>query len=149
MPLRPLKRTAITSFTGEYRWLSNFSPAIVIYEDDAYPSVEHAYQAAKTYKPYRAQFQDCSASEAKRLGKRVLMRDGFSARKLMIMGDLCRQKFEQEPYRTHLLETGDMKLIEGNSWNDTFWGRCNGRGENHLGEIIMKIREELHAAATA
>src|SRR4051794_10492805 len=38
----------IDSFQGEYRFLSNFWPAEVVYEGVTYPSVEHAYQAAKT-----------------------------------------------------------------------------------------------------
>ena len=40
------------------------------------------------------------------------------------------------------------ELIEGNNWHDVFWGkcscpRCNGGGQNHLGKILMKVREEL------
>ena len=36
-------------------------------------------------------------------------------------------------------------LIEGNTWewSRTFWGVCNGSGENHLGRLLMKVREEL------
>ncbi len=36
------------------------------------------------------------------------------------------------------------ELIEGNHWNDTFWGICNGNGENNLGKILMKIRHEIN-----
>lgn len=39
--------------------------------------------------------------------------------------------------------TGDSLLVEGNWWHDTFWGVCNGFGENNLGKLLMKIREEL------
>lgn len=42
-----------------------------------------------------------------------------------------------------LINTGDAELIEGNSWGDTFWGECNGIGENNLGKILMKIRKEI------
>src|SRR3954471_9721610 len=38
----------IDSFQGPYRFLSNFWPVTVVYEREKYPSVEHAYQAAKT-----------------------------------------------------------------------------------------------------
>ena len=34
-------------------------------------------------------------------------------------------------------------LIEGNEWGDTFWGTCDGIGENHLGKILMRIRNEM------
>ena len=38
----------IFGFTGEYQFLSNFYPATVVLDDTTYPTVEHAYQAAKT-----------------------------------------------------------------------------------------------------
>jgi predicted NAD-dependent protein-ADP-ribosyltransferase YbiA (DUF1768 family) len=41
----------ISSFTGEYRFLSNFYPCVVHLDEEVYPSVEHAYQAAKTVNP--------------------------------------------------------------------------------------------------
>jgi hypothetical protein len=39
-----------------------------------------------------------------------------------------------------LINTGDDKLVEGNDWGDTFWGICEGKGHNHLGEMLMTIR---------
>ncbi len=42
-----------------------------------------------------------------------------------------------------LLATGDAELIEGNTWNDTEWGICNGIGDNKLGKILMRIRKIL------
>jgi len=38
----------INTFRGKYRFLSNFYYAEVNYEGIRYPTVEHAYQAAKT-----------------------------------------------------------------------------------------------------
>lgn len=32
-------------------------------------------------------------------------------------------------------------IIEVNNWGDTYWGVCNGIGDNHLGKILMKIRD--------
>ena len=37
----------------------------------------------------------------------------------------------------------DVDLIEGNTWGDTFWGQVDGKGENKLGKLLMKIRDEL------
>ena len=60
------------------------------------------------------------------------------------METLVREKFSHnKDLKEMLLETGDAIIEEGNDWNDTFWGVCNGKGENHLGKILMKIREEL------
>ena len=44
-----------------------------------------------------------------------------------------------------LLETGDVYLEETNTWGDVFWGVCNGKGENMLGQVLMLIRDELKA----
>lgn len=41
------------------------------------------------------------------------------------------------------MTTGNAELIEGNTWNDTFWGVCNGEGENNLGKLLMKVRTNL------
>lgn len=60
-----------------------------------------------------------------------------------VMTELVRKKFSQEPLRSQLIATGDAELIEGNWWNDTFWGVCNGVGENNLGKILMKVRDEI------
>jgi len=60
---------AILGFSGDYRWLSNFYPVDIEFESEHYPSVEHAYQAAKTLDlKQRKQFQDPTvlAAEAKK-----------------------------------------------------------------------------------
>jgi len=54
-----------------------------------------------------------------------------------------REKFKQEDLKQMLLDTGDQELVEGNTWNDTFWGVCRGEGQNNLGKILMKVRMEL------
>jgi predicted NAD-dependent protein-ADP-ribosyltransferase YbiA (DUF1768 family) len=61
------------------------------------------------------------------------------------MRECLHQKFNQEPYRTLLLETGDDYIQEGNYWGDTFWGMdLNAMtGDNRLGKMIMEIREQL------
>jgi len=42
-----------------------------------------------------------------------------------------------------LLSTGDEKLIEGNTWNDRYWGVCDGKGLNKLGGILERVRDNL------
>lgn len=138
---------AITRFQGEYRWLSNFWPAGILYDGFFYMSTESAYQAAKARTiEERAEFIPLSAKEAKRKGKHLDIRDDWNQVKLKVMEDLLRLKFNpviHPDLYTKLIETGNAELIEGNTWGDTFWGVCKGKGENHLGRLIMKIREEL------
>lgn len=60
------------------------------------------------------------------------------------MYDICKAKFEQNPdIRQKLLDTGNRHLEECNTWNDRYWGTVNGKGENNLGKILMRIRDEL------
>ena len=44
-----------------------------------------------------------------------------------------------------LKATGDGQIVEGNTWGDTFWGVCGGRGQNWLGRLLMERRALLQA----
>ena len=62
------------------------------------------------------------------------------------MEEIVRAKFTQnQDMKQQLLATGNLVLEEGNGWHDTFWGvdLKTGEGENHLGRILMQVREEL------
>lgn len=136
----------INQFQGHYRFLSNFWPAEVVFEGHTYPSVEHAYVAAKTLShTERFTFMDPAIrpGDVKRMGRKLHLREDWEEVKLGIMEDLVRQKFSKSPLKEMLLMTGDQELIEGNTWGDTFWGVCRGKGQNHLGKILMKVRGEL------
>lgn len=62
------------------------------------------------------------------------------------MYEICKAKFSQnEELRNRLLATGDEQLEEGNTWGDRIWGTVNGIGENRLGNILMRVREELRS----
>lgn len=136
----------IPEFQGAYRFLSNFWPADVHLDDRLYPSVEHAYQAAKTLdeSERRSVRNAHSPGQAKRLGQRATKRADWNEVKLSVMENLVREKFTRHAvFREKLLATGDAEIVEGNSWGDRFWGVCKGVGENHLGKILMRVREEL------
>jgi ribA/ribD-fused uncharacterized protein len=134
----------INKFDGKYRWLSNFANVNVLFDGVTYPSVENAYQAAKTTNLIQRKFfETCSAVAAKRAGKLLDIRPDWESIKVKIMQLLNQQKYNQEPYREALLQTGDQTIKEGNYWGDTFWGVCNGVGKNTLGRLIMDIRDDL------
>ena len=85
-------------------------------------------------------------AEAKSRGRQITLRPDWEEVKLGIMEEIVRVKFTQNhALRQQLLDTGDRELREGNNWHDTFWGvdLRTGKGENHLGKILMKIRSEL------
>jgi len=140
----------INGFQGEYRFLSNFWPCYIVYNNMLYPSAEHAYQAAKVESPgLKSMIKDChTPAEAKDYLETHDIKpdhDWTIEKKLMVMEQLLMIKFggKESLLTRALLATGDAALIEGNDWNDTFWGVCNNIGENNLGRILMKVREEL------
>ncbi len=137
----------IDSFSGPYRFLSNFWLAPVTYEGITYPSSEHAYQAAKSLnKDIREAFSEISSpAEIKRLGQTITIRPDWEDVKINVMRDIVTAKFEQNDYLMRLLmETKGCHLIEGNTWGDRFWGECPiGNGRNELGKILMGIRDDI------
>lgn len=132
-------------FRGPYEFLSNFYPCKIMWEGIEYPSTEHAYQASKTLDENMRRVIAAAETprRAKRLGKSVSVRKDWDKVKLGIMEGILRVKFSQPLFKLKLLNTGDTLLEEGNTWGDTFWGVCNGIGENNLGILLMKIREEF------
>lgn len=135
----------ILKFKGKYRWLSNFKPCSVYLDGNFYPSVENAYQAAKTLVlEDRFKFQLCTAKTAKKWGKKLKKRPDWDDVKIKVMEFLLRQKFAPCNFEYYWLKkTGNCLIVEGNTWNDTFWGVCDGVGENNLGKILMKLRGEM------
>lgn len=137
---------AILRFEGTNRYLSNFWPCIIEYEGLVYPSTEHAYQAAKTIDmQLRLHIAGLDTpGKAKSAGKKLLLRPDWDEVKLQVMYDVVLDKFMRHPNLAYLLlDTGRHLLVEGNTWNDTFWGECRGKGANHLGKILMRIRREI------
>lgn len=65
------------------------------------------------------------------------------------MEEALRLKFEDKKLRIKLLNTGKEFLKEGNFWHDNIWSDCscerckNITGQNNLGRLLMKIRNEL------
>lgn len=136
----------INSFSGENHFLSNFSASEVWLDGKSYPSVEHAYQAAKTIADAQREMirNAPTPKEAKRLGRIFKLQPHWEEMKVEVMETLVRQKFRSHPELAQkLVSTGHQPLIEGNWWGDTFWGVCRGKGQNQLGKILMSVRAEL------
>jgi ribA/ribD-fused uncharacterized protein len=143
---------AISDFRGDYAFLSNFYPSPVSLDGVDYPTVEHAFQAAKTFdNSIRLSILNAGTpGQAKRMGRRLKRREDWYQVSLVIMEQLVREKFTRYPnLKELLLQTGDAELIEGNNWNDRFYGaiwdskKSEWVGENHLGRVLVKIRDEL------
>ena len=131
-----------------------------------YPTIEHAYQAAKTEDigvRERILLAD-KPGQAKRLARKLIkpaeqitatmcaagivpLREDWDEFRLTAMMILLDRKFANPVLRGLLVATGDAKLIEGNSWGDEFWGctmhETRWHGQNHLGRFLMQIRERI------
>ena len=137
----------INEFRGEHAFLSNFYPSEIEFGEIKYPTVEHAYQAAKTINDAERVLiaMQKTPSKAKKVGQKVSIRPDWEDAKVGIMLNLIRQKFKNDiKLRNKLLATGNEELIEGNTWGDRYWGVCRGEGLNNLGKLLMKVRKELH-----
>ncbi|MGD2065612.1 MAG: NADAR family protein [Candidatus Bathyarchaeota archaeon] len=135
---------AIDRFSGENRFLSNFYKVKIVYHDQLFPTLENAYQAAKVPTNLRFQFQCCTPGQSKRLSREIGIREDWDEIKVSVMQELLEQKFACGSYLARKLKrTGDVELIEGNTWGDTFWGVCDGKGKNMLGKLLMDIRQRL------
>lgn len=138
--------TRITDFrTAPYEFLSNMYSCKVIVNGFEFKSAEAAFQAGKAKSVndvYR--FTQLNGYAARKLGRAIDLRSDWEQVKDKWMYFVVKSKFEQNPIlATRLINTGDAELIEVNTWGDTYWGICRGKGENKLGRILMRIREEL------
>jgi ribA/ribD-fused uncharacterized protein len=145
-PVRPIVR-----FESEFFWLSNFYEVPVKLGNLTFGSTEAAFQGCK----YKAALGDqkeqyefmqdmiqANPSQSKKLGKRLLIDlDKWESIKVTCMREVVKAKFDQhDDLRLKLIETGAALLVEGNTWGDKFWGRCDGMGLNVLGSILMELR---------
>ena len=141
----------ITFYELKFYMFSNFSSFLVNYDGREWMTSEHAYQAMKFHGFLLQEWirNQRSAHEAMKAAqsKPDQYRPDWSDVKVAIMLEICRAKLDQHPYiQRKLLETGDARLIES-SPIDSFWGwGPNKDGENHLGRIWMKLRDELRIA---
>lgn len=134
--------------------LDNFSSFAIFWRGFLWPTVEHAFQAAKFLGSNDAlAARICKATspyDAKAIAheKDVLsfVREDWSSVKEDIMRELKRCKANQHPIvMDFLLASKDVILVE-NSETDAFWGRGPDlNGKNMDGELWMEYRDELLA----
>lgn len=135
----------IDAFNGDYDFLSNFYPVDIVYDGCHYRSTEAAFQAAKCANPAdRVPFESMTPGAAKRAGRKVALRPNWDSIKDNVMYELLITKFFNNPaLGAMLVATKNATLIEGNNWHDHYWGVCDGEGQNHLGKLLMRVRENL------
>jgi ribA/ribD-fused uncharacterized protein len=141
----------IDSFKNEHNWLSNFFKSPITIDGITYPTIEHAFQAAKTdvIEEKLKIVANANPVIAKRIGKKVQLRENWDELRVEIMRKLIDLKFQDEVLAEKLIATGDATLVEGNHWHDNYWGacscaKCSGKTQsNNLGLLLMEKREKL------
>ena len=143
----------ISQFKGEYHWLSNYAyfERPLCGEGISYPTNEHFFVVMKSkHVSFRKRVEKHSTKGLKYLGRQVELRSDWPQIKNDVMEFGLRWKFSKSnpTLRQKLIDTGSVIIQEGNYWNDLYWGVClkTGKGQNHLGKLIMKIREEIRPA---
>lgn len=135
--------------------LSNFERVVGLELDGVeYQTAEHLFQALKTDDlAWRERIRTATSPvTAKRLGRKVPLRDYWDEIKLTVMKTVLRRKFRLDPFRSRLL-TWEGPIVERTTWHDRYWGVCvcpkhMGEGENHLGQLLEEVRAELLAGST-
>lgn len=127
---------------GEAAWLRSDYRQDIVVGGITFPTLEHAYQAAKTKdKKVKQQIADTdSVSEARKIGRACKMQEDFDRQS--VMEKLQRLKFSDKELGLQLANTGSDEIVmEG--YND-FWGTGDsGNGQNIMGEILETIRSEV------
>lgn len=145
----------VNEFTGKFSFLSNFHDSPILFDSDGEhsfiaPTVEHYFQASKTPN-FEEALNIIGAStpgQAKRLGRRCMLRSDWEETKDVVMKQALILKFQEPELREKLLQTGDKYLKEGNWWHDNYWGscycsKCGDRGRNKLGQLLMEVRRDI------
>lgn len=137
----------ILHFEGKYAFLDNSYDHPFEYEGIWYDNAEAAFQSTRL--KHRKVFSHLSGSFAKRYGKR-LPRDAVWERdKRRIMFSVLMKKFSDPILRKRLLDTGSARLVYMNKCHENYWGICscegcfNLGGDNELGRLLMKVRDNL------
>ncbi len=133
-------------FRKQYNFLSNFYPVQVQYDGATYPSVEHAYVAAKTLdQGERIPLLSMTAGQAKRYGRTINIRPDWDEYRLEVMFLLLSLKFSNHELADKLVAIIEP-IVEDNHWHDNFWGNCvhcPGDGRNELGQMLTRIRDGI------
>lgn len=141
-------------------WFSNFLPFEdpLVFRGITYRTPENFYQAMKTTDvAEHLAISKMTPSQAKRRGRAIAVRSDWEDIKVRVMDYALRHKFtrDTEAGRRLMQEKGD--IVEHNTWHDNYWGicMCSGltsspygvrnclNGQNVLGRLLMKIRQDL------
>lgn len=141
---------AVYFFTPAFYPLDNFSAHTVRIWNITFTTAEHAFQWKKFAATRPEISQEILAAGSPDMVKKIATQhtadvpQTWYEERVSVMEQVLRAKTEQhEDVREILHKTGKREIIE-NSPVDDFWGiGPNGQGQNMVGKIWMKIRDDL------
>ena len=139
------KVDVIKGFQKKYAFLSNsFVGNEFPFEDNKFNNAEAAFQSAKCLNfKAKKNFTKMKPCAAARVGELVLTRSDWEAVKDEMMEKVIWAKFASDKgLSMRLISTYPDILINENPIDD-YWGTVDGKGQNKLGEILMKVRDKL------
>jgi N-glycosidase YbiA len=138
----------IKFYTSDFYVFNNFSAHAVEFRGKLYPTSEHAYQAAKCTDP---QGQEAIRNARSPLQAKALANETYRAardpdwasKKVAVLEEILRAKLAQHLEAREALQNSGHEDIVEDSPTDYFWGEgADGSGQNMLGKLWMKIRDE-------
>lgn len=136
----------IKGFRGDYEYLSNMYllDIPIEYNGIFYESSENAYQSAKFDDiSMKIEIQKMTPKKSKLFANKnkQFITPNWNNIRLDVMREVVFKKFLYNiELQQMLVGIGDAYIEETNNWNDTFYGVCNGIGENNLGKILMQTK---------
>ncbi len=142
------QKEIICFYEREFYPFSNFSSFMLEWKGTLYMTSEHAYHTEKfTDSEIIRKIKEArSVHDVFQISREYQdkVRPDWLDIRVSVMEEIIRAKVAQHPYvKQKLIESGGRKIIE-DSWQDNFWGwGPNKDGQNQLGKIWMKIRDDL------
>jgi len=138
-----------TIFTHQkgFEFLSNMRPYSIVAFGKKFRASENLYQFSKLpdelHKEYVDRFTKMHPFVARKITRKLPVREDWEEIKLQVMFEVLKLKFYQHPYLIKQLLDIEGPLAEFNTWKDTYWGYDINlkKGENHLGKLFMLLRD--------
>jgi len=138
------------SKSKEYFEFSNFYERNFVLNDVEYKTIEHYFQSQKFINndtEYAHSIINAKTpSSAKALGRKnsTKLRDDWNSARMDIMYEGLKAKFTQNKDLKELLLSTENRIIIEDNKRDNFWGiGKNEKGQNNLGVLLMKLRDEF------
>ncbi len=144
-----MRQRPFTIFTHQegFEFLSNMRLYPIQALGTRFRASENLYQFSKLPKELREEyihrFPKMHPFVARKITRKLPVREDWEEIKLKVMFDVLRLKFYQHPYLLRQLLHIEGPLCEFNTWRDTYWGYDINlqKGHNYLGKLLMLLRD--------